>query len=120
MCSMISEGRSEVANELLDAMEIHRSKFRILKRKKKRIRLSFAVYTGSPASSLQGSLYGSLGTGRDVHLIVGRKPTNLRVSFGARAAQLQGSGLRLRSHAGPCALASLIVSAHQLFFDPKR
>src|SRR5258706_14368764 len=87
---------------------------------KKRIRLSFAVYTGSPASSLQGSLYGSLGTGRDVHLIVGRKPTNLRVSFGARAAQLQGSGLRLRSHAGPCALAWLIVSAHQLFFDPKR
>src|SRR6266852_6606370 len=32
----------------------------------------------------------------------GRKPTNLRVSFGARAAQFQASGLRVRSHAGAC------------------
>jgi hypothetical protein len=32
----------------------------------------------------------------------GRQPTNLRVSLGARAAQLQASGLRVRSHAGAC------------------
>src|SRR5216684_6735823 len=32
----------------------------------------------------------------------GRKPTNLRVSFGARATQLQTSRLRVRSHAGAC------------------
>ena len=32
----------------------------------------------------------------------GRKPTNLRVSPAARAAQLQASGLRVRSHAGAC------------------
>jgi hypothetical protein len=32
----------------------------------------------------------------------GRKQTNLRVSLGARAAQLQPSRLRVRSHAGAC------------------
>jgi hypothetical protein len=32
----------------------------------------------------------------------GRKPTNLRVSLGARAAQFQASRLRVRSHAGAC------------------
>src|SRR5438309_4325531 len=32
----------------------------------------------------------------------GRQPTNLRVSLGARAAQLQTSGLRVRRHAGAC------------------
>src|SRR5712671_776715 len=32
----------------------------------------------------------------------GRKPTNLRVSLGARAAQFQASGLRVRGHAGAC------------------
>src|SRR5437899_1090406 len=32
----------------------------------------------------------------------GHKPTNLRVSFGARAAQLHASDLRVRSHAGAC------------------
>src|SRR5437016_14483759 len=32
----------------------------------------------------------------------GRKPTNLRVSIGAGAAQLQTSGLRVRNHAGAC------------------
>ena len=31
-----------------------------------------------------------------------RKPTNLRVSLGAGASQLQASGLRVRSHAGAC------------------
>jgi hypothetical protein len=31
-----------------------------------------------------------------------RKPTNLRVSPGTGAAQLQASGLRVRSHAGSC------------------
>src|SRR5438874_13697094 len=36
----------------------------------------------------------------------GRKPTNLRVSFGAGAAQLQISGLRVRSHAGACSPAA--------------
>jgi hypothetical protein len=50
----------------------------------------------------------------------GRKPTNLRVSLGAGAAQFQASGLPVRSLAGVCALASVIVPAHQLFFDPKR
>src|SRR5258707_3445108 len=45
---------------------------------------------------------------------------NLLVSIGSRAAQFQASGLRVRGHAGACGLASLIVSAHQLFFDPKR
>src|SRR6202166_3027568 len=30
----------------------------------------------------------------------GRKPTNLRVGLGARAAQFQASSLRVRSHAG--------------------
>src|SRR5436305_14859729 len=32
----------------------------------------------------------------------GRKPTNLRVSLGAGAAQVQTSGLRVRSHARAC------------------
>ena len=32
----------------------------------------------------------------------GRKPTNFRVSLGTGAAQLQTSGLRVRSHAGAC------------------
>src|SRR5258707_723218 len=32
----------------------------------------------------------------------GRKPTNLRVSFGARAPQFQASRLRVRSHARAC------------------
>jgi hypothetical protein len=32
----------------------------------------------------------------------GRKPTNLRVSLGAGAAQLRASDLRVRSHAGAC------------------
>jgi hypothetical protein len=32
----------------------------------------------------------------------GRKPTNLRVSVGARAAQFRASRLRVRSHAGAC------------------
>src|SRR5712692_7842054 len=32
----------------------------------------------------------------------GRKPTNLRVSLGTRAAQFQASRLRVRSHAGAC------------------
>jgi hypothetical protein len=32
----------------------------------------------------------------------GRKPTNLRVSLGAGAEQLQASRLRVRSHAGAC------------------
>src|ERR1700736_4109660 len=36
----------------------------------------------------------------------GRKPPNLRVSLGARAAQLQASGLRVRSHAGAYAPAA--------------
>src|SRR2546426_11188117 len=36
----------------------------------------------------------------------GRKPTNVRVSFGAGAAQLQTSGLRVRSHAGACSPAA--------------
>src|SRR6266699_2439115 len=31
-----------------------------------------------------------------------RKPTNLRISFGASASQFQPSGLRIRSHAGAC------------------
>src|SRR5208337_4430191 len=31
-----------------------------------------------------------------------RKPTNLRIRLGAGAAQLQASGLRVRSHAGAC------------------
>src|SRR6267142_2140507 len=35
----------------------------------------------------------------------GRKPTNLRVSPGTRAVQLQASGLWIRSHAGACSLA---------------
>ena len=32
----------------------------------------------------------------------GRKPTNLRVGLGARAAQFQASSLRVRDHAGAC------------------
>src|SRR4030088_719302 len=35
-----------------------------------------------------------------------RKPATLRVSLGGRAAQLQASGLRVRSHAGARALAA--------------
>src|SRR5208337_5055159 len=35
-----------------------------------------------------------------------RRPTNLRVSLGPRAAQLQASRLRVRSHAGACSLAA--------------
>src|SRR6266705_6629455 len=31
-----------------------------------------------------------------------RKPTNLRISFGASASQFQASGLRVRSHARAC------------------
>src|SRR5258707_4727203 len=41
----------------------------------------------------------------------GRKPTNLRVSVRARAAQLQTSGLRLRSHAGACSSAAQRTTA---------
>src|ERR1019366_8555618 len=41
----------------------------------------------------------------------GRKPTNLRVSLGAGAAQLQASGLRVRGHAGACSSAAQRTTA---------
>src|SRR3982751_2899110 len=35
-----------------------------------------------------------------------RKPTNLRISFGASAAEFPPSGFRVRSHAGACSPAA--------------
>ena len=43
--------------------------------------------------------------------ICGRKPTNLRVSLGARAAEFQASGLRVCSHAGACSPAAQRTTA---------
>src|ERR1035441_5456770 len=40
-----------------------------------------------------------------------REPTNLRVSLGAGAAQLQASGLRVRGHAGACSSAAQRTAA---------
>src|SRR5258708_37222983 len=41
----------------------------------------------------------------------GRKPSNLRVSVGARAARLRASGLRVRSHAGACSSSAQRTTA---------